>query len=122
MACCRPQQPKSIEHATATGIAAARHTSGAFSATHRRRLDAYTYPSAPERLKHIAIMRVFCGTLLADLAVPDIMAKPRQSGGSAAGLDADTLPVRLEQSARWGNLLRLAAAEVSPPSVGWRSR
>ncbi|MES9621034.1 hypothetical protein ACPCBX_29590 [Streptomyces tuirus] len=31
----------------------------------RRRLDAYTYLSAPERLEHVAIMRVFCGTLLA---------------------------------------------------------
>ncbi|MFJ6659660.1 TIGR02677 family protein [Streptomyces sp. NPDC091377] len=72
----------------------------------RRRLNAYTYLSAPERLEHIAIMRVFCGTLLADLAVPDLMAKLRQSGGSAAGLDADTLTVRLEQLVQWGNLLR----------------
>ncbi|GAA3783932.1 hypothetical protein GCM10022206_24010 [Streptomyces chiangmaiensis] len=59
----------------------------------RRRLDAYTYLSAPERLKHLAIMRVFCGTLLADLAVPDVLAKLRQAGGRAAGLDADTLRV-----------------------------
>ncbi|AVV41380.1 TIGR02677 family protein [Streptomyces sp. P3] len=72
----------------------------------RRRLNAYTYLSAPERLEHVAIMRVFCGTLLADLAVPDIMAKLRQAGGSAAGLDADTLTVRLEQLVQWGNLLR----------------
>ncbi|GGW74089.1 TIGR02677 family protein [Streptomyces griseoloalbus] len=72
----------------------------------RRRLNAYTYLSAPERLEHVAIMRVFCGTLLADLAVPDIMAKLRQAGTSAAGLDADTLTVRLEQLVQWGNLLR----------------
>ncbi|GAQ64025.1 TIGR02677 family protein [Streptomyces scabiei] len=72
----------------------------------RRRLNAYTYLSAPERLEHVAIMRVFCGTLLADLAVPDIIAKLRQAGGSAAGLDADTLTVRLEQLVQWGNLLR----------------
>ncbi|MBA5221616.1 MULTISPECIES: TIGR02677 family protein [Streptomyces] len=72
----------------------------------RRRLNAYTYLSAPERLEHVAIMRVFCGTLLADLAVPDIMAKLRQTGASAAGLDADTLTVRLEQLVQWGNLLR----------------
>nr|WP_145487085.1 MULTISPECIES: TIGR02677 family protein [Streptomyces] len=72
----------------------------------RRRLNAYTYLSAPERLEHVAIMRVFCGTLLADLAVPDIMAKLRQAGASAAGLDADTLTVRLEQLVQWGNLLR----------------
>jgi len=120
--------------AAATGIATGRHTSVAFSATHRRRpyaprnltgmgasvsgagqeadeearrrLNAYTYLSAPERLEHVAIMRVFCGTLLADLAVPDIMAKLRQTGASAAGLDADTLTVRLEQLVQWGNLLR----------------
>ncbi|MEU3290366.1 TIGR02677 family protein [Streptomyces longwoodensis] len=72
----------------------------------RRRLDAYTYLSAPERLEHLAIMRVFCGTLLADLAVPDVLAKLRQAGGPAAGLDADTLTVRLEQLVKWGNLLR----------------
>ncbi|QKW50930.1 TIGR02677 family protein [Streptomyces buecherae] len=72
----------------------------------RRRLDAYTYLSAPERLEHIAIMRVFCGTLLADLAVPDVLAKLRQAGGPGAALDADTLTVRLEQLERWGNLLR----------------
>ncbi|WTA33639.1 DUF2397 domain-containing protein (plasmid) [Streptomyces chartreusis] len=72
----------------------------------RRRLNAYTYLSGPERLEHVAIMRVFCGTLLADLAVPDIMAKLRQAGASAAGLDADTLTVRLEQLVQWGNLLR----------------
>lgn len=121
-------------HAAASGIATGWHTSVAFSATHRRRpcaprnlagmgasasgaaqdadeearrrLNAYTYLSAPERLEHVAIMRVFCGTLLADLAVPDIMAKLRQAGASAAGLDADTLTVRLEQLVQWGNLLR----------------
>ncbi|MFE7113002.1 TIGR02677 family protein [Streptomyces sp. NPDC057575] len=72
----------------------------------RRRLDAYAYLSAPERLEHIAIMRVFCGTLLADLAVPDVMAKLHESGGPGAGLDTDTLTARLEQLERWGNLLR----------------
>ncbi|MFE1521368.1 TIGR02677 family protein [[Kitasatospora] papulosa] len=72
----------------------------------RRRLDAYAYLSAPERLEHIAIMRVFCGTLLADLAVPDVMGKLHESGGPGSGLDADTLTVRLEQLERWGNLLR----------------
>ncbi|MFE2032953.1 TIGR02677 family protein [Streptomyces scopuliridis] len=72
----------------------------------RRRLDAYAYLSAPERLEHVAIMRVFCGTLLADLAVPDVMAKLRESGGPGAELDAETLTARLEQLERWGNLLR----------------
>ncbi|MEU6709303.1 TIGR02677 family protein [Streptomyces wuyuanensis] len=89
----------------------------------RRRLNAYTYLSAPERLEHVAIMRVFCGTLLADLAVPDVMAKLRQAGASAAGLDADTLTVRLEQLVQWGNLLRSShAVNASSISEYQRSR
>ncbi|GGW62101.1 hypothetical protein GCM10010503_44160 [Streptomyces lucensis JCM 4490] len=89
----------------------------------RRRLDAYTYLSAPERLEHLAIMRVFCGTLLADLAVPDILAKLRQAGGPAAGLDADTLTVRLEQLVKWGNLLRSShTVKASSISEYQRSR
>ncbi|GAA0494648.1 TIGR02677 family protein [Streptomyces olivaceiscleroticus] len=89
----------------------------------RRRLDAYTYLSAPERLEHIAIMRVFCGTLLADLAVPDVLAKLRQDGGPGVGLDADTLTIRLEQLVRWGNLLRSShTVKASSISEYQRSR
>ncbi|MEV5354495.1 TIGR02677 family protein [Streptomyces sp. NPDC052693] len=89
----------------------------------RRRLDAYSYLSAPERLEHLAIMRVFCGTLLADLAVPDVLAKLRQAGGPAAGLDADTLTVRLEQLVKWGNLLRSShTVKASSISEYQRSR
>ncbi|WP_433546452.1 TIGR02677 family protein [Streptomyces sp. CA-294286] len=89
----------------------------------RRRLDAYAYLSAPERLEHLAIMRVFCGTLLADLAVPDVMAKLRRSGGAAADLDADTLTVRLEQLVAWGNLLRSShTVKASSISEYQRSR
>ncbi|MFF4398396.1 DUF2397 family protein [Streptomyces sp. NPDC001480] len=89
----------------------------------RRRLDAYTYLSAPERLEHLAIMRVFCGTLLADLAVPDVLAKLRQAGGPAAGLDADALTVRLEELVKWGNLLRSShTVKASSISEYQRSR
>lgn len=73
------------------------------------RLSAYAYLSAPERLEYVAVMRVFCGTLLADLAVPDVLAKLAQAGSPgnpAAVLDAETLTARLEQLVRWGNLLR----------------
>ncbi|MEU7044709.1 TIGR02677 family protein [Streptomyces varsoviensis] len=66
----------------------------------RRRLDAYAYLSAPERLEYLAIMRVFCGTLLADMAVPDVMARLGEAG------EAETLTSRLEQLVKWGNLLR----------------
>ncbi|WP_405796211.1 TIGR02677 family protein [Streptomyces sp. NBC_01506] len=72
----------------------------------RRRLDAYAYLSAPERLEYVAVMRVFCGTLLADLAVPDVVAKLGEAGGAGAGIDVETLTARLEQLERWGNLLR----------------
>jgi uncharacterized protein (TIGR02677 family) len=71
-----------------------------------QRLSAYTYLSAPERLEYVAVMRVFCGTLLADLAVPDVLAKLAQVGEPGAALDAETLTARLEQLVRWGNLLR----------------
>ncbi|CAM5373483.1 TIGR02677 family protein [Streptomyces abikoensis] len=71
-----------------------------------QRLSAYAYLSAPERLEYLSIMRVFCGTLLADLAVPDVLAKLRDQGGAAAGTDPETLTARLEQLMRWGNLLR----------------
>ncbi|MGK5496535.1 TIGR02677 family protein [Streptomyces sp. URMC 125] len=89
----------------------------------RRRLDAYAYLSAPERLEHVAIMRVFCGTLLADLAVPDVMAKLREAGGPGAGLDADTLTDRLEKLVQWGNLLRSShTVKASSISEYQRSR
>src|SRR5436190_22625998 len=71
-----------------------------------QRLNAYAYLSAPERLEYVAIMRVLCGTLLADLAVPDVLTKLAESGGPAADIDADTLTVRLERLVYWGNLLR----------------
>ncbi|MGW8763739.1 TIGR02677 family protein [Streptomyces sp. NPDC055815] len=89
----------------------------------RRRLDAYSYLSAPERLEHVAIMRVFCGTLLADLSVSEVMGKLRQAGAPAVGLDADTLTVRLEQLVRWGNLLRSShTVKASSISEYQRSR
>lgn len=71
-----------------------------------QRLSAYAYLSAPERLEYVAVMRVFCGTLLADLAVPDVLAKLGRAGGAGAGLDAETLTRRLDELVRWGNLLR----------------
>lgn len=71
-----------------------------------QRLSAYAYLSAPERLEYVAVMRVFCGTLLADLAVPDVLGKLAQVGGPGAALGAETLTARLEQLVRWGNLLR----------------
>lgn len=36
------------------------------------RLTAYTYLTVPERRTYLAIMRVFTGTLLADLSAHDV--------------------------------------------------
>jgi len=71
-----------------------------------QRLNSYAYLSAPERLEYVAVMRVFCGTLLADLSVPDVLAKLAQAGGPGAALDVETLTARLERLVHWGNLLR----------------
>lgn len=71
-----------------------------------QRLSAYAYLSAPERLEYMAVMRVFCGTLLADLSVPDLAGKLAELGGPGAGMDTETLTRRLEELVRWGNLLR----------------
>jgi uncharacterized protein (TIGR02677 family) len=71
-----------------------------------QRLSAYAYLSAPERLEYVAVMRVFCGTLLADMAVPDVLAKLARTGGDGARLDADSLTARIERLVHWGNLLR----------------
>ncbi|MFC3575620.1 TIGR02677 family protein [Streptomyces yaanensis] len=71
-----------------------------------QRLSAYAYLSASERLEYVAVMRVFCGTLLADLSVPDVLAKLDRAGGPGAALGVETLTARLEQLVRWGNLLR----------------
>ncbi|MFI5530978.1 TIGR02677 family protein [Kitasatospora sp. NPDC051853] len=71
-----------------------------------QRLAAYSYLSAPERLEYVALMRVFCSTLLADLAVPDILAKLSGSDAWSRQADAETVTARLEQLVKWGNLLR----------------
>ncbi|WP_203731098.1 TIGR02677 family protein [Streptomyces sp. SID12501] len=71
-----------------------------------QRLSAYAYLSAPERLEYVAVMRVFCGTLLADLSVPDLLAKLAEKDVPRVALDAETLTRRLEELVRWGNLLR----------------
>ncbi|WP_435614537.1 DUF2397 family protein [Streptomyces coelicoflavus] len=63
------------------------------------------YLSAPERLEYVAVMRVFCGTILADLAIPDLLAKLSECGGPMAALDEEALARRLEELVRWGNLL-----------------
>ncbi|MFJ8438826.1 TIGR02677 family protein [Kitasatospora griseola] len=71
-----------------------------------QRLTAYSYLSAPERLEYVAVMRVFCSTLLADLAVPDVVARLARDAAWQGQPDADVVTARLEQLVKWGNLLR----------------
>lgn len=46
-----------------------------------QRLSAYAYLGAPERREHVAVMRVFCGTLLADLSLPEVLDEPARTSG-----------------------------------------
>jgi uncharacterized protein (TIGR02677 family) len=63
------------------------------------RLVAYTYLTVPDRRTYLAIMRVFTGTLLADLSAHDVAE--RLPGGPPA----DVVAVRLDHLKTWGNLL-----------------
>lgn len=63
------------------------------------RLVAYTYLSVPDRRTHLAIMRIFTATLLADLSAHDVAER------LSVGLSADAVAVRLESLKTWGNLL-----------------
>lgn len=73
------------------------------------RLRLYAYLSAPERRTYLAIMRLFTGTLLADLGAGDVgaaLAAAERRGEVDEGESRlDTVVDRLEQLARWGNLV-----------------
>jgi uncharacterized protein (TIGR02677 family) len=63
------------------------------------RLTAYTYLTVPDRRTYLAIMRVFAGTLLADLSAHDVAER------LPGNLSADAVAVKLENLKTWGNLL-----------------
>jgi uncharacterized protein (TIGR02677 family) len=63
------------------------------------RLTAYTYLTVPDRQTYLAIMRVFTGTLLADLSAHEVAERLR------GNLAAESVAVRLENLKTWGNLL-----------------
>lgn len=73
------------------------------------RLRLYAYLSAPERRTYLAIMRLFTGTLLADLGAGDVgaaLAAAERRGEVDEGESRlETVVDRLEQLARWGNLV-----------------
>ena len=63
------------------------------------RLTAYTYLTVTDRATHLAIMRVFTSTLLADLSAHDVAERLHSHPA------ADTIAAKLEQLKTWGNLL-----------------
>ncbi|MFC7330667.1 DUF2397 domain-containing protein [Marinactinospora rubrisoli] len=73
------------------------------------RLRLYAYLSAPERRSYLAIMRLFTSTLLADLGAGEVataLAEAERRGEVDPGESRiDTVIDRLEQLARWGNLV-----------------
>ncbi|GAA3985918.1 hypothetical protein GCM10022630_33050 [Thermobifida alba] len=66
------------------------------------RLTAYTYLTVPERADYIAVMRVFTGTLLADLSAHEVAEKLAHSGDPKP---VDLVALRLDQLRAWGALL-----------------
>ncbi|ASU83219.1 DUF2397 domain-containing protein [Nocardiopsis gilva YIM 90087] len=73
------------------------------------RLRLYSYLSAPERRTYLAIMRLFTSTLLADLGAGEVaaaLAAAERRGEIDEGESRpETVVDRLEQLARWGNLV-----------------
>ncbi|WP_082127161.1 DUF2397 domain-containing protein [Allosalinactinospora lopnorensis] len=73
------------------------------------RLRLYAYLSAPERRTYLAIMRLFTSTLLADLGAGEVaaaLAEAERRGEIDDGEShLDTVIDRLDQLARWGNLV-----------------
>jgi len=73
--------------------------SGKASAPDLDRLTAYTYLTVPDRRTYLAIMRVFTGTLLADLSAHDVAERLPDNP------PADAIAAKLENLKTWGNLL-----------------
>jgi uncharacterized protein (TIGR02677 family) len=73
------------------------------------RLRLYAYLTAPERRTYLAVMRLFTSTLLADLGAGEVaaaLAAAERRGEVDPGESRlDTVVDRLEQLARWGNLV-----------------
>ncbi|MFW5417162.1 DUF2397 domain-containing protein [Nocardiopsis sp. CNT-189] len=73
------------------------------------RLRLYAYLSAPERRTYLAVMRLFTGTLLADLGAGEVaaaLAAAERRGEVDEGESRlETVADRLDRLARWGNLV-----------------
>lgn len=67
------------------------------------RRDLYRYVNAENADEYLAIMRLFAGTLLADLSAGEAAALLAETGIT---LSADDVEIRCQQLERWGNLVR----------------
>jgi uncharacterized protein (TIGR02677 family) len=73
----------------------------------------FSYLTADATEEYLAIMRLFAGTLLADLSAAEVAA---QLGERGLTLDADTVETRCRQLVDWGNLVR-SVRETRVPTV-----
>lgn len=73
----------------------------------------FSYLTADAGDEYLAIMRLFTGTLLADLSAAEVAA---QLAGHGLTLDADTAESRCQQLVEWGNLVR-SVRETRVPTV-----
>ena len=78
--------------------------------SHRR---LFTYLTADAADDYIAIMRLFTGTLLADLSAAEVAAQLHERGVS---LDSELAEDRCKQLVLWGNLVR-SVRETRVPTV-----
>ncbi len=73
----------------------------------------FSYLTADAADEYLAIMRLFTGTLLADLSAAEVAA---QLGERGLSLDPDTVETRCRQLVDWGNLVR-SVRETRVPTV-----
>lgn len=67
------------------------------------RLILFRYANAEHGVEYIAVMRVLCGTLLADMSAPDVRERLLETG---LDLPLETVEERCLQLVRWTNLMR----------------
>lgn len=85
-----------------------------------RRLDLYRYACFENAQEYIAIMRLFSGTLLADLSATEVHSALAKSGTT---LSVDDVELRCRQLETWGNLVRsVRDARVATVNEWLRSR
>lgn len=73
----------------------------------------FSYLTADVADEYLAIMRLFTGTLLADLSAAEVAAQLAERG---MALDPDTVETRCQQLVDWGNLVR-SVRETRVPTV-----